>query len=107
MQVCAKLTVQDTNVKIQVGTAVMALCSFLKLYFLGVNLAYACLKVRVSKSSIYLQVLLDLAATERSVRIGDFIDPRLMEYNQYPWGCQLFAGRQLILSGCIRYLSKN
>ena len=27
----AKLTIQDTNVKIQVGTAVMDLCSFLKL----------------------------------------------------------------------------
>ena len=26
-----KLTVQDTNVKIQIGTAVMPLCSFLKL----------------------------------------------------------------------------
>ena len=53
----------------------MTLCSFLSSK-LGINLygLYVCLKIRVveriSKSSAYLQVLLNLAATERLVWIS-------------------------------------
>lgn len=79
---------------------------FLTSNFVGVNLAYACLKM-----SFWLQKVMNipvsianLAATKRLVNklkfIGKKIASWLMEHNQSPKGCQLFMVRQLILSGC-------
>ena len=92
------------EIKIQVGTAVMTLCSYFKLWLWGLCM----LEMIVNKWSIYLQVLVKFAATDKSVLIGDFMNSNpgeKMSASKTNWAQSVHTGRQLILSGCTCYLS--